>query len=117
MLHGKFDVTPSVANHGLTVRSRLNPATVDKLPAQRRDAEIAADSATNAQAVTKYAARITDANNRDLLTVSENGLPLVGPASGDCTGVLAMAHNQLAVTVDARIAALEARIAQLEASK
>lgn len=117
MLHGKFDVTPSVANHGLTVRSRLNEATVEKLPAQRREAEIAADAASNAQAVTKYAARIADANARDLHTVTEHGLPLIGPASGDSQNVLAMAFNHAMVLLDQKLAEIDAKLAQLEASK
>lgn len=117
MIHKQYDVVPSVENRGLTVRNAVNEDVLNKLPAVRKEKELADLNAGNAQAVAKYTARIEDANARDLHTVTQNGLPLVGPASGDANSVVAMAFNHAMVLIDQRIAELEAKVAQLAASK
>jgi hypothetical protein len=117
MIHGKYDVQPSVENHGLTVRARVDAAVIDKLPTVRKQQEIATMEATNALAVVKYQQRITDANTRDLFTTTANGLPIVGPAAADAMSVTGMAHNFAMVLIDQKIAELESKIAQLSASK
>src|SRR5690242_1104696 len=101
MIHKKYDLKPSVESCGLTVRCTRNEAELEKLPRARQEKEIAAIDAENAQAVAKHEARIADANARDLHTVTDNGLPLIGPASSEALGILGMAHNHAMVLLDA----------------
>ena len=117
MIHRKYDVTPSVENKGVTVRCSRNIEELEKLPKARQEKEIADLNAANSQAVAKYEARIADANARDLHTVTENGLPMIGPASSEALGILGMAHNHAMVLLDAKLAEINAKLSQLEASK
>jgi hypothetical protein len=117
MIHGKYDVVPSPENKGLTIRSRMDAAVIDKLPAVRREKEIADINAANAQATAKYVARFEDANARDILTTTANGLPVVGPSSSDGYSSTALAHNAAMAILDAKLAEIDAKLAQLAAAK
>ena len=121
MNHGKYDLKPSVENAGLTVRADRNEiARIATASETRRAAEVAAfekrTDQTNSEAAAKYLARIADANNRDILTTTESGLPTVGPASSDGYSSISLAHNYAMVLLEQKIAELEAKIAKLQAA-
>jgi hypothetical protein len=117
MIHGQFDVVPSVENRGITIRSTERIQQLKKLPAARSEVEIGKLNAENTLTVKKRVAMVDDANARDLLTTTANGLPVVGPGAGDMNNVTAIAHNHAMTILDAKLAEIDANLAQLADAK
>jgi hypothetical protein len=117
MINKTRDVAPSVANRGFAIRWPHSDADTARMNPRQLESQTGIFNANVADEVQKRVKRVDDAHARDLLTTTDNGLPVIGPCSGDAMSVLAMAHNHAMAILDAKIAELESKLAQLAATK
>jgi hypothetical protein len=108
MSKNKYDVQPSVENKGLIYRAKISEGCT---------ASALKEHLAEIEKVTKaHLASMANYEDRDQLAKTQNGLPLVGPSSGDFNSVEVKAHNAAMAVIDARLAELDAKLAELIAA-
>ncbi len=104
----KHDVCPSVENKGLVYRAKISEGCTDSALKEHL-AEV--ERVTNA-----HFAVMARYENGGQLAKTQNGLPIVGPSSGDFNSVVARAHNAAMAAIDAKLTAIDAKLAELVAA-
>lgn len=118
MISKQRDVAPSVDNHGITVRWPHSDTETTRMNPKQLASQTEIFHKNAAQVVQKRVAQVSDAHARDLLTVTANvGLPVIGPTSGSMNFLEVIAFNDAMVILDAKLAEIDAKLAQLAASK
>jgi hypothetical protein len=103
-----YDVRPTVENKGLVVRAKIGKGCT---------ASVLKEHLAEVERLTKaHLAVMANYEERDQLARTQNGLPVVGPSSGDANTVFAKTYNAAMAAIDAKLAELDAKIAELSAA-
>jgi hypothetical protein len=102
-----YDVQPSPENKGLIYRAKISEGCTE--------AALKEHLAEVERVTQKHLAVTADYERRDHIAETENGLPLVGPSSGDFNSAVARAHNYGMAVLSAKLSEIDRKIAELAA--